>query len=122
MKNIEIQKIANKKSIHGVSLFTLTGSDGNGFYQQDAIRLIKEVEAEVIPIIGVDVYLLRNNKPTLTEGRDSWYCDRLKNEDLSHFTHRSCTSAIEYIQRYISKEGIPLFDIIIFDTNRIGGD
>ena len=109
MRNIDIQKIAESYLIRGACLSSITGTDRRGFYQQEAIMLINKMMEEVIPVLGVDVYLMKNNTLTLTDGRDSWYCDRLNNEDFSHFAQRSCNGVINYIKNYTPKKTLSLF-------------
>lgn len=94
MIDIDVQKIAKMYSMQGVPLISIIGGERNGFYQQDAIKLVRFFLTEVIPIVGVDVYLLKKGILYLTEARDNWYCERLKNECLFLYTQRSCTSAI----------------------------
>ena len=119
MIDIDVQKIAKMYSMQGVPLISIIGGERNGFYQQDAIKLVRFFLTEVIPIVGVDVYLLKKGILYLTEARDNWYCERLKNECLFLYTQRSCTSAIEFITNYIPKDAIPIFDIYPFDFSSI---
>ena len=67
----------------------------------------------------ITLYLLKKGILYLTEARDNWYCERLKNECLFLYTQRSCTSAIEFITNYIPKDAIPIFDIYPFDFSSI---
>jgi hypothetical protein len=115
MIEINIQKIAHLYSIKGVSLFPLIGTVRNGFYRHDAIRLINIMLTEVVPVIGIDIFLLKNNIITFTDTYDNWYCDRIMNESFSKYTLRSCANAKRYIEDYNPKGAIPVFDITIFD-------
>lgn len=117
MIEIDIQEIAHLHSIKGISLLPLVGAERNGFYKHDAIWLINLMLAEVVPIIGIDIYLLKNNNLTFTDTYDNWYCDRKKDETFSHYTQRSCANAVKYIESYNPNGGIPIFDITVFDFN-----
>lgn len=117
MIETSIQEIAKLYSIEGVSLLPIVGIDRNGYYRHDAIRLINFMLNNVVPIIGIDVFLLKNNILTFTDSYDNWYCDRIKNETFSQFTQRSCANAMRFINSYNSKGAIPIFDITAFDFN-----
>lgn len=117
MTENSIQEIAQLYSIEGVSLLPVVGSERNGYYRRDSLWLVNFMLKEVVPIIGIDVYLLKNNKITISDAYDYWYCDRIKNETFSQYTQRSCADAIRYIENFNSKGAIPVFDITAFDFN-----
>ena len=117
MIETNIQEIAQLYSIEGISLLPLVGIERNGFYRHDAIKLINFMLKEVVPIIGIDIYLLKNSNITFTDSYDNWYCDRIRNETFSQYTQRSCANAMRYINSYNSKGAIPIFDITAFDFN-----
>ena len=67
MTDNSIQEIAQLYSIEGVSLLPVVGSDRNGYYRRDSLWLVNFMLNEVVPIIGIDVYLLKNNNITTTK-------------------------------------------------------
>lgn len=60
-----------------VSVFNLNGLGINdvAYSKCEALRMISCLEEQGIPVLGGDVFLLKDNIPSLTF--DNWYCDKV---------------------------------------------
>lgn len=91
-------------NIHGV--------DSVAFSHQYVFRMLDVLQAEVIPVLGGDVYIQNNG--IIYSTYDNWNTIRAKNESLNEFAMNSCRRSINYINRYIATN-LPLKEYILFD-------
>lgn len=68
----------------------------------EALRMIGCFEEQGIPVLGGDVFLLKDNIPSLTY--DNWYCDKNPQESDQEYVIRSCRKAYEYVSSYNSDD------------------
>ena len=78
------------------SVFNLNGLGINNvaYSKCEALRMI--------PVLGGDVFLLKDNIPSLTY--DNWYCDKNPQESDQEYVIRSCKKAYEYVSTYNSAD------------------
>lgn len=82
------------------------------FTADNTIRLIEKIQSECYPIcfIGVDEE---------TKGKYdfncSWECLRDNNETMPNYTKRSCSEAVEFVEKVTEVGSKLLFEIDIFD-------
>ena len=110
--------IANKHSINYCSLDEL-GVNSVAFEKREALHLLEYLKNEIIPIIGIDIYEMKEGIIDFSSNYDSWSCDRKENESLSDFVKRSHKSAYEYVDNYSITDGIPLFDLVVFNMKQM---
>jgi hypothetical protein len=75
-----------------------------GFLYTDIFQVIELYKLLCIPILGGDVYILRNGKYYTTY--DNWFVNRIKNEDLNSYLLRSVQKTRKYIENYMNKEAV----------------
>lgn len=110
--------IANKYSINYYSLDEL-GVNSVAFEKREALQILENLKNEIIPIIGIDIYEMKEGIIDFSSNYDSWSCDRKEKESLSDFVKRSHKSAYEYVDNYNITDGFPLFDLVAFDIKQI---
>ncbi|MBK3475711.1 hypothetical protein JJD66_06420 [Pseudomonas sp. MF6751] len=72
--------------------------------RDDALRVINELEALDVPILGGDVYQLGDG--TVEHTYDNWYCDQEPDEPGSVFLRRSLVRARNYICSYPNSDSL----------------
>lgn len=90
----------------------IPNSGNNVAYSKcEALRMISCFEEQGIPVLGGDVFLLKDNIPSLTY--DNWYCDKNPQESNQEYVIRSCKKAYEYVSTYNSADSIEvLFSLV----------
>lgn len=86
------------------SVFNLNvlGINNVAYSKCEALRMISRFEEQGIPVLGGDVFLLKDNAPILTF--DNWYCDKNPQESDQEYIIRSCKKAYEYVSNYDSND------------------
>lgn len=86
------------------SVFNLNGLGINNvaYSKCEALRMIGCFEEQGIPVLGGDVFLLKDNIPSLTY--DNWYCDKNPQESDQEYVIQSCKKAYEYVSTYNSAD------------------
>ena len=86
------------------SVFNLSelGINDVAYPKYEALRMISRFEEQGIPVLGGDVFLLKDNIPSLTY--DNWYCDKNPQEPNQEYVIRSCKKAYEYVSTYNSDD------------------
>lgn len=103
-------------NIHQYPLYSI-GVNSNAYVFEDAIKIIGYARDNIVPILGCDVYFIKNNEIIIPEVFHGWYCDRKVYESLKDYVYRSCSEAMDFIESYIPNEkGTPLFDICLDET------
>ena len=88
------------------------GSANWAIHWADALQAISKLHELGIPILGGDVWEIRDGRPFLT--RDNWFCRRLVDEPLQSFLERSVEVAKNYVRNYGSDLGDRhLFELVI---------
>lgn len=82
---------------------------GTAFTRENAIKVIRQILHEPIPILGGDVYELRGD--LLTPLSDNWSCAMHVNESYEKFCERSKSISIDYISKYPTNENT-LFGLV----------
>ncbi len=108
------KEIIDKLGLHPYSLEEVWTEDV-GYVKEEALLLIDFLHAEVIPILGGEVYFLKDGQVESYQ-YEGWSCDRMEHENLSNYSHRSYLEAKDFITNYKTKENIPLFCITYYDN------
>jgi Immunity protein 40 len=88
------------------------GSANWALSRSDALAAVSKFQELEIPILGGDVWEMRNGRPFLT--LDNWYCRRSAAEPFRKFLEKSVEQAQNYIRSYESSEDDQhLFEIVI---------
>jgi hypothetical protein len=88
------------------------GSVNWAFRRADALEAASRFYELGIPILGGDVWEMREGRPFLTH--DNWFCERLADEPLLSFVGKSVELTKDYIRSYSSDEnGKYLFELVI---------
>ena len=95
------------------------GVDRFGFEKEEAQKVLNFLKDEVIPILGIDVYIKQNDKIQLSQTYDNWYSIRIENENFSDYANRTYMEALSFIKNYHSASGTPIFDICSFDLDSL---
>lgn len=74
---------------------------GLGWYREDALKLLEEIESLEFGIWGGDVWKKENEN--FVPDNANWYCNNDRNEDWNEFVKRSRKIAIDYIRNYPEK-------------------
>lgn len=109
-----IELLANKHSISYYSLNEM-GVNSIAFMKQDTLRILEYLKIEVIPVIGIDIYEMKDRKVFYSSNYDNWSCDRIENESLLDYVKRSHESAYKFVYNYNIACAIPLFDLTVLD-------
>ena len=88
------------------------GSANWGLRRADALEAISRLRELKVPVLGGDVWEIKDAKPFLTY--DSWFYQRQAGEPFESFLEGSIERARRYIQEYGSpKSDQVLFEIIV---------
>ncbi len=91
------------------------GINDIAFDKRNAFLFIELVKKEIIPILGIDVFRLVNEKVNYSSDYYSWYCERNSGEPYNEYAIRSCIEARKYIENFETIKEIPVFEIVIKD-------
>lgn len=111
--DILIEQFVKENHISCIFL-SIIGGDRYGFEKEEAQIILNYLKDEIIPIVGIDVYIRKDNELHLPLSYNNWYCERNDCESFSDYSHRSNIEAISFINNYNSANGIPIFDIYCF--------
>ena len=78
------------------------GSANWALRRADALEAVSRLYELGVPILGGDVWEMRDGRPSLT--RDNWFYRRLEDEPLVSFLERSTELAKRHIRNYGSNE------------------
>lgn len=86
------------------SIFELNnlGINDVAYSKCEALKMITNLEEQGIPVLGGDVFILKENIPIPTY--DNWYCDKNPQESYKEYVLRSCKKACEYVSTYRSND------------------
>lgn len=96
------------------SVFNLSelGINDVAYPKYEALRMISRFEEQGIPVLGGDVFLLKDNIPSLTY--DNWYCDKNPQESNQEYVIRSCKKAYEYVSTYKSDDSNKVLFTLVY--------
>lgn len=96
------------------SVFNLSelGINDVAYPKYEALRMISRFEEQGIPVLGGDVFLLKDNIPSLTY--DNWYCDKNPQELNQEYVIRSCKKAYEYVSTYKSDDSNKVLFTLVY--------
>jgi len=110
----EIEEFVSQNSIDYIPLDSL-GITRGAFEKDAALIIISFLREEIIPVLGIDVYILKDNAVMFPKVYNNWYSIRLPNEPMGEYAERTCQEAKSFLRSYNSNEGLPVFDIYVYD-------
>jgi hypothetical protein len=88
------------------------GSANWALSRADALAAVSKFQELEIPVLGGDVWEMRNGRPSHT--LDNWYCQRSAEEPFRKFVERSAERAQNYVRNYkLNADDQYLFEIVI---------
>lgn len=105
-KMILLQDIIGEKVSEGISLTTI-GINEYAWEYKNIIDIISILRKRKIPILGGDVYIIKNGKINTTF--DSWYYDNISDTGYED----SYKKTIDYINIFEAKEETYVYSIVI---------
>jgi hypothetical protein len=92
------------------------GINGWALNKEEAEIALLEFEKMQIPILGGDVYEMKNS--IISHNYDNWYYERKEDESFAEFVSNSIEKATEYIRNYYRNCDPNIFFVLVPRTQR----
>jgi hypothetical protein len=113
----DIKEFESLLKQHGYDLRSI-GVKGAALMQAHALKAIEILENQNIPILGGDVFVLKEKK--IDFSYDNWYCDEEDFDNYEEYIRMSWETARKYIKLFKENDNeIYMFQIVI-DSRGIG--
>lgn len=113
----EFRILAMKKGWRIHELSPLGYEGGMAFDRGDAISIINYARNDILPVVGIDVYIQSNETIRQSETYDCFCCDIIENESYSHYVVRCFESSLKFLEKYT--DSMYLFDVVIGDMETV---